>query len=194
MAITARLTDNAFGNSVHLRTGKVRLSFPKLFEKDQKSGKYQAGLIIPKGSDTEALLRKAIENAKEDGKTRLWGGKMQGKPKVWITDGDAPKDGEDTRPEYEGCIIVNAKSDLAPAVYDIDGSEVDGTFDRETIYPGCFVQAVIEAYPYNNDAKGISFSLLAIKKVSDGDRFGGGIRKVSADEFDTVDDEDAEDF
>ena len=62
MAIQAKLSANSYGNKVRVKTGKVRLSFPHLFEKYEKSGKYQAQLMIPKGSDTETILEKAIIN------------------------------------------------------------------------------------------------------------------------------------
>ena len=56
------------------RTGKVRLSYPHLFEKYEKSGKYQCVLLIDKkDKDTISVLKKAIEAAKEQGKSeKCW--------------------------------------------------------------------------------------------------------------------------
>lgn len=187
MAIQAKLSANSYGNKVRVKTGKVRLSFPHLFEKYEKSGKYQAQLMIPKGSDTETILEKAIINAKEDGKTRLWGGKIPRTVEISRRDGDEPNDDGDTYPENEGHWLIAAKTTKKPPVLDRDGGDI---FDEDDIYAGCYVQAIFEVYPYNNDSKGIGFALCGIKKIADGERLGGGGYKASADDFDEVDDED----
>ena len=69
-------------------TGLVRLSYPHLFEKDEASDKYSASLIVP-GDDTESIkvLEAAVELAKEDGKSKKWGGKIPGKLTEPIHDG-----------------------------------------------------------------------------------------------------------
>lgn len=187
MAIQARLSENGFGNKVRVRTGKIRISFPHLFEKYEKSGKYQAQLMIPKGSDTEDVLRKAIENAKLDGKTRLWGGKMPGRLDVSMKDGDEPNDDGDVFPENAGHLLLAAKSNTKPSVYDTDGGEA---FDAESVYAGCYVQAIFDVYPYANDSKGIAFALSGVKKLADGERLGGGGYKPSSDDFDDAEDDD----
>ena len=194
MAINAALKENGYGDRVRIKTGKVRLSFPRLFEKDNKSEKYQATLIIPKKSDTNNVLQKAVENAKLDGKTRLWGGRIPGKMEVWIIDGDEPDANGETRPEYEGCVIINAKSNTPPPVFDTDGSTIDGAdiYAKETIYAGCYVQAIVDAYPYNNSSAGIAFALCGMKKLTDGERLSSGGYKPEADDFDAADEE--EDF
>ena len=187
MAIKAVLKENSFGNKTRVKTGKVRISFPHLFEVYEKSGKYQAQLMIPKESDTETILYKAIENAKADGKTRLWGGKIPGGLKLNIKDGDQPDGEGETYPENEGCILITAKTGSKPAVFDTDGGEI---FDQEDMYAGCYVQAIFDVYPYNNDSKGIAFALSGVKKVADGQRLGGGGYKAGADDFDEVEEGD----
>ena len=187
MAIKAVLKENSFGNKTRVKTGKVRISFPHLFETYEKSGKYQAQLMIPKESDTETILYKAIENAKADGKTRLWGGKIPGGLKLNIKDGDQPDGEGETYPENEGCILITAKTGSKPAVFDTDGGEI---FDQEDMYAGCYVQAIFDVYPYNNDSKGIAFALSGVKKVADGQRLGGGGYKAGADDFDEVEEGD----
>lgn len=190
-AVKATLSANGYGNMVRVKTGKVRLSFPHLFEKYEKSGKYQAQLMIPKGSDSEEMLDKAIANAKLDGKTRLWGGKVPGRLEVSRKDGDEPDDEGNTYPENEGHWLIAAKSNRKPAVFDKDGSDV---FDEDDIYAGCYVQAIIEVYPYANDSKGIAFALSGIKKLADGERLGGGGYKPDADAFDDAEDIEDDDL
>jgi len=192
MAVKAVLRENGFGNKVRVRTGKVRLSFPHLFDTYEKSGKYQAQFLIPKDSDTVKVLNEAIENAKADGKTRLWGGKVPGNLKMSVKDGDTMvNDDGESYPENEGCIIVTAKTNSKPAVFDTDGGDI---FDQDDLYAGCYVQAIFDAYPYTNDSKGIAFALSGVKKVADGPRIGGGGYKAGAGDFSEVDDEDAEDL
>lgn len=191
MAIKATLSANGYGNMIRVKTNKVRLSFPHLFEKYEKSGKYQCQLMIPKGSDTEEVLEKAIANAKLDGKTRLWGGKVPGRLEISRKDGDEPDDEGNTYPENEGHWLIAAKSNTKPKVFDKDGSDV---FDEEDIYAGCYVQAIFEVYPYANDSKGIAFALSGIKKLAEGERLGGGGYKPSADAFDDAEDIEDDDL
>ena len=190
MAIKAALKENSFGNKTRVKTGKVRLSFPHLFEKYEKSGKYQAVLIVEKGSATEEVINSAIKNAKSDGKTRLWNGKVPGKLDIAMKDGDEPNDEGETYPESEGCILVTAKTTKKPAVFDMDGGDV---FDEDEIYAGCYVQAIFEVYPYNNDSKGIAFALSGIKKVADGERLSGAGYTADAGDFDELDDDGDDD-
>lgn len=187
MAIQAKLMANNYGNMTRVKTGKVRLSFPHLFERYEKSDKFQAQFMVPKGSDTENVLNKAIENAKQDGKTRLWGGKIPGKVTVSMKDGDEPNDEGEVFPDNEGHWLVVAKSTKKPAVFDKDGSDV---FDMDDIYAGCYVQAIFDVYPYNNDSKGIAFALSGIKKLADGEHLGGGGYKPDADAFDEAEEDD----
>lgn len=187
MAITAKLSANGYGNMVRVKTGKVRLSFPHLFERDEKYGKYQVQLLVPKGSDTEKVLNKAIENAKADGKTRLWGGKLPGKLRVCMMDGDEPDDNGETRPENEGHWLVSAKSNNKPKVYDQDGGDI---FDPEDIYAGCYVQAIFDVFPYAGEGKGVSAILSGVKKIADGEKLGSGGYKPEASDFDDAEDDD----
>lgn len=167
-----------------MQTSKVRLSFPHLFEKYEKSEKYQAILIFPK--DDKALLavmKKAIDAAKEIGKTSKWGGKIPGSIDSPIHDGDTQEyDG------YEDCYYVSAKSNSKPKVTDESGDEI---FDQDDIYPGCYVRAVIKFLPYDNSGKGVCCILERIQKLEDGEPLGGnGGGSDFDDDGDEEDDED----
>lgn len=184
--VKAKLMENNYGRKERVRTsGKVRLSYAHLFEKYEKSGKYQATLLIDK-EDEETLkaINKAIEAAKEDGKDRVWGGKIPGSSKFRnpLNDGDEMDEEIDG---YEGHYYLTAKSTRRPSVFDEEKNEI---FDDEDIYSGCYVSAVIEFYPYDNEGKGVGVILLGVRKTDDGERFGGGGAVASADDWD--DDED----
>ena len=55
--------------------------------------------------------------------------------------------------------------------------------DPEVLYSGCYGQAVINFYGYNrNGRKGISASLMGLRKIKDGERLSGSV--CSDDDFD----------
>ena len=64
-------------NLTNLTFGPVRLSYAFLFDKSDKSNKYQADLLISK-EDKEALIaiNECIENAKKIGVEKYWNGKV----------------------------------------------------------------------------------------------------------------------
>jgi len=186
MAITATLKANVYGDEVRVKTGVVRLSFPHLLEKYDKSGKYQAQFLIPKtDAKTVEVIRSAIENAKEDGKSRLWNNVVPKKLVISMKDGDE-RDDPETLQEQDGCYVVTAKSKSRPPLFDTDGSDIDEE-DSDALYSGCYVQAIFEAYPYTQDSKGIAFALQGVKKISDGERLGGGGYKADVSDFDDDD-------
>ena len=166
-----------------MQTGKVRLSFPHLFEKYEKSDKYQCVLLIDKDDKlTVSTLKKAIESAKELGKTTKWGGKIPKDLDSPIHDGDNSEyDG------YEDHYYISAKNTRQPKVTDETGDEI---FDQDDIYAGCYVRAVIKFLPYDNSGKGICCILERIQKVDDGDPFGGS----GGSNFEDEDDEDDDDL
>ena len=69
-----------------------RISFSNIWEPKSINGsdeKYSVSCIIPKSDKaTLAKIHKAIEAAKEDGKSRKWGGKIPANLKMPLRDGD----------------------------------------------------------------------------------------------------------
>lgn len=170
------------GETKKVQTGRVRLSYAHLFERYEKSGKYQCQLLIPKDDKAQLdVIRKAIENAKADGKERLWGNKMPGGYRSPLNDGDAQDESQEAQ---EGCYFINAKSNSRPYVHDTDGTAIEpGDFDAsERIYSGCYVRAIISFYPYNNEGKGVAAALERIQKLGDGETLGGGSRSDFEDD------------
>ena len=166
-----------------VRTGKVRLSYAHLFEKYDKSDKYQCQLLIPKSDKASlAVIKEAIEAAKAEGKEKLWGGKI---PKNYLgplNDGDVM---EEPREAYEGVYYLNAKSNRKPQVVDIDR---DAILDPDEVYSGCYVRATIVFFPYANEGKGVGVLLNNVQKLEEGDPLGGGTSSAE-DDFDDDDEE-----
>lgn len=164
----------------------VRLSFPALFKPEAfKQGdvpKFKATFLIPKDSplvaQIEAAALEALE-AKFPKKGEIVRKQIAGNNnKCCIQDGDlSDYDG------YAGHIAVSAKSAMRPLVIDADKSplvEADGK-----PYAGCFVNASIEFFGYDQQGKGLSASLRGVQFFKDGDAFAGG-GAASEDEFDDI--------
>lgn len=160
-------------------TGVVRLNWPALFAPDPRIGKYSAQLIID-GNDINDLdfYRDQVQKAFERGVQRKWNGKAPSRWKDPIHDGD---ESNDTTGVYQGNYYFNAKSSDPIPLFDENGDEV---VNAGEIYSGCYVRAVLQAYAYDNQSKGVSFALLGVMKVADGESLGNGMRPViTADAF-----------
>ena len=176
--------------SIKVITGKVRASFVHVFEPQSINGsepKYSCSLIIPK-SDTVTVgkIREAIEQAKQEGVPK-WGGKIPPNLKLPLRDGDVDRP-ED--PAYADSYFINATSQELPGV--VDRKRVKIT-DPLVIYSGCYIRASINIYPFNaNGNRGIAAGLANIQFWEDGEPLNGRVR--AEDEFDALDDDDADDF
>ena len=164
-----------------------RISFANIFEAKSINGgeaKYSVSCLIPK-EDKKTLLaiHKAVEAAKEDGKTRKWGGKIPPNLKLPLRDGDIDRPDDEA---YAGCYFFNANSRQAPQVVD---SKVQPILDQSEVYSGCYGKISVTFYGYNsNGNRGIAAGLGNIQKLKDGESLGG--RTSAADDFQTEDDED----
>lgn len=179
-------------------TGLVRISFPKLFEAEETpSGqlKFGAQLLIDKTDKaTIKKIKAAVEAAKEIGKVKKWSGIIPKALKLPLRDGDAEKEGE----QYENCFFVNATSDNKPGVCD---RNVQPITDEDEIYPGCYVIASVNFYPFNEGgSKGVACGLNNIMKVKDGPRLDGrtsaaqDFKDVELPDFDDEDEADIDDL
>lgn len=171
-----------------VKLNNVRLSFPALFKAEAfKPGddpRYKATLLIPEGSAQAKEVEKAAIAALEEkfpkkGATiykQIFGNNN----KCNISDGNlAEYDG------YAGMVAVSAKSKTRPLVIDADKTplaEEDGK-----PYAGCYVNAIIEFFGYDNSGKGVSATLKGVQFVRDGDAFSGSA-PASEDDFDDLSD------
>lgn len=171
-----------------IKLQNVRLSFPGLWKAEPfKPGddpKFKATFLIEKDSALDKAVNEAI---KETAKAK-WGAKaeaalkgMRNNPnKFCYQDGDTK-----TYDGYEGMMALSAKNGKRPLVIDRDRTtltEADGK-----PYAGCYVNASVEFFAYENSGNGISASLLGVQFVKDGDAFGGG-SIASEDDFDELED------
>lgn len=175
-------------------TGKVRFSYLHIWEPkaidDSQEPKYSVSLIIPKSDkDTIKKIKEAIENAKIQGKTRKFEGKMPANLKTPLRDGDEERPDDEA---YANSYFVNANCKTKPGIVD---KECNKILDQDEVYSGCYGRASISFYPYNvSGSKGIACGLSHIMKLKDGEPLGGRSTPESDfnDGFTFDDDEDDE--
>ena len=164
-----------------------RISFANIWEPKAINGgdeKYSVSCLIPKSDKkTLARIQKAVEAAKEDGKSRKWGGKIPPNLKLPLRDGDIDRPDDEN---YEDCFFLNASSKDAPQVVD---RKVNPILDPMMVYSGCYCNVSVNFYAFNvNGNRGVAAGLGNIQFVRDGERLSG---KASADaDFDALEDDD----
>ncbi len=154
-------------------TGLVRFSYLHVWEPsavdEGQDPKYSASLIIPKSDKkTLKMIKEAIENAKVQGKSSKFGGKIPANLKTPLRDGDEERPDDEA---YENSYFVNANSKTKPGIVDVDCNKI---LDQDEVYSGCYGRASITFYPFNTSGnKGIACGLNHIQKLKDGEPLGG---------------------
>jgi len=166
--------------STKVVTGEVRFSYANIWEPQSINGsdpKYSVSLLIPK-EDKKTLnaINKAIEAAKELGKSTKFGGKIPPNLKLPLRDGDVDRPDDEV---YAGHYFVNANCKTKPGIVDKNGQPI---IDSTEVYSGCYGHASITFYPFSmNGNKGIACGLNHLMKTIDGDPLGG--RSRAEDDF-----------
>ena len=170
-------------NDTEIRIGEVRFGYAHVFEPGKDSNgnpdKYGACLMIPKENKAALkLIEDAIEAVKQDGKDRVWGGRVPtGERMNPLHDGDEERY---DKPEYAGMMYLNAKSKNRPGIRVLENGHLSEPMGEEDFYSGCWGAATISLFAYNHPqgGKGIGVSLGNVIKTRDDEKFSGG---VSAD-------------
>lgn len=173
-------------------TGKVRISFPKLFRPNQSTNdagepvgdpKYSVLILIPKENDGGTLraMRAAQKAALTEFKERY--GRPAPRDYDTIHDCDE-EDDLDQYPEREGHYRVSLSSVRKPGVVDVLKNVIDSP---DEVYSGCYVRVATDCYPYSGkQKKGITFGLQHVQKLADGEPL-GGVGSKAEDVFDDLD-------
>ena len=160
-----------------IKLSSVRLSFPSLFKRavfDGQEGKYQATFILDKKNVATKLV---IDNVI---KQLLTENKIKVQPHMM-----AIKDGVETSPEFNDYWLIKASSNRRPTVIGKDKAPL--TEEDNTIYAGCYVNAIITLWVQDNKfGKRINANLMGVQFVKDGEAFGLGNVDVT-DECDDLD-------
>lgn len=162
-------------------TGLVRFSYVHIFEPtaiDEGSDeKYSLSVIIPK-SDKATLkkIKEATEAAKEQGRTKKWGGKIPAKLKLPLRDGDEERPDDEA---YANSYFFNCSSKQKPGIVDKNTQPI---LDAEEVYSGCYGRVAVNFYPFDTSgSKGVAAGLNNVQKIKDGDPLGG--RSRAEDDF-----------
>ena len=169
----------------------VRLSYEHVFVPVEPLGggepKYSASLIIDKSDSANVdKLKKAIEEAMQEGVAKKWGGKKPARLQNPLHDGDVDREG---KPEYEGCYFINASGKRQPQVVlryldPVLKKPIDAT--PNDVYSGCYCNVSVSLFPYSAAGNnGIGVGLNNIQKWEDGDRLGGASSAAQDFDFET---------
>lgn len=177
-------------------TNEARMSYAHVFEpreNEQGESKYSVSILIPKDDEeTITLIEEAIEEAKQEGRAKKWGGKIPANLKTPLRDGDEERPDDEA---YAGHYFFNATSTTKPQVVkftgqrDKDNKPIFETIESdEEFYSGCYAKASVNFYAFNkNGNKGIAAGLNNLLKTRDGERLAGGA-SAEEDFEDVVDD------
>lgn len=167
-----------------------RISFANIWEPKSINGsdeKYSVSCIIPKSDKaTLAKIHKAIEAAKEDGKSRKWGGKIPGNLKTPLRDGDIDRPDDEA---YQEAMFLNATSKDAPQIVDC---KVQPILDAMECGSGDYCNVSVNFYAFNaNGNRGVAAGLGNIQLIKHGERLAG--KASAASDFEEIEgEEDAE--
>ena len=164
-----------------------RISFANIWEPKSINGgeeKYSVSCLIPKEDKaTLTKINKAIEAAKEDAKSRKWGGKIAPNIKLPMHDGDIDRPDDEN---YAGHMFFNATSKDAPQIVD---RKVQPILDPMECGSGDYCNVSVNFYGFAASGnKGIAAGLGNIQKIKDGERLAG--RASAASDFTEVEGDD----
>lgn len=152
----------------------VRLSFVHAFHPaaplsgNMDDAKYSVSLIIPKNHPQIAQINAAIKEAAEEGKSKMFGGKIPANLKTPLRDGDTDRPDD---PAYAGAYFINAASKNAPGILEPTKQRMT---DETHLYSGCYAHVAINFYAYNAKGnRGIAAGLNNIMKTREGDILAG---------------------
>ncbi len=145
-----------------------RLSYPKLREMDEMSGKYQTSYIFDPGSQEE--LGMAIDEAV----SAKWGADRPANLRMPIKDGNEKMDSRtgEVNPAYQGKYYFTAGTKFdPPGVITTDGANASD----DLIYGGqnASLSVSVRAWEHPSGGKGVSIDLWDVRIDGGGEKFGG---------------------
>lgn len=164
-----------------------RISFANIWEPKSINGseeKYSVSCLIPKSDKaTLAKIQKAIEVAKEDAKSKKWGGKIPPNLKLPLRDGDIERPDDEN---YAGHMYFNATSKEAPQIVD---RKVQPILDPMECGSGDYCNVSVNFYGFNaNGNRGVAAGLGNIQLIKHGERLAG--KASAASDFEEVEGDD----
>ncbi len=164
-------------------TPVFRLSYPHLFEKhhNEMAKRDQYDLVMLFDKKDKAALKPMYDLMAQVARFRF-GANTKGL-KNPFKDGDTSTNqaGElvsDKNPSYVGQMVLSSWSKNQPGVVSNKNQII---LDHDEIYGGCYCKAQLNCYAYETAGnRGISFGLLHVQKIKDGDPFGSRTKPEDA--------------
>jgi len=164
----------------------ARLSFPDLFQpRPFQAGdppKFKGTFLVPKDSEMAKAIDAALEAVAKAKWPKDWQkvlARIRPNPnKCCWQDGDTK-----SYAGYDGMMAFSASNKVRPGLFDRDKTPLVETDGK--LYAGCYVDAIVELFAYDNSGAGISASLSGVRFVKDGEAFSGG-RAASAADFEDL--------
>ena len=168
-----------------------RISFANIWEPKSINGseeKYSVSCLVPKADKkTLAKIEKAIDAAREDAKSKKWGGKIPPNLKLPLRDGDVERPDDENYAEH---MFFNATSKEAPQIVD---RKVQPILDPMECGSGDYCNVSVNFYGFNaNGNRGIAAGLGNIQLIKHGERLAG--RASAASDFEEVEGDDEDVF
>ena len=164
-------------------TPTFRLSYPHLFERhyNELANREQYDIVMLFDKKDKAGLKPMYDLMAQVAKFRF-GANTKGL-KNPLKDGDTATNqaGElikDKNPSYEGMFVLSSWSKNQPGVVSNKNQII---LDHDEVYGGCYCKAQLNCYAYETAGnRGISFGLLHVQKIKDGDPFGSRTKPEDA--------------
>ena len=161
-------------------TPKGRVMFHNVFKVSDKPG-FKPQYKITIGFDKEEIDIEVLKNWADKNIKLFFANKTKG---VKNPIKDADQNGQSIKYDsFSNMYYFEAKANVSypPQVKNQLGKNV--TENDQEIYNGCYARLIIDTFAYDKPTnKGISFNLLAVQKIDDGERFGGG-ETINIDEI-----------
>lgn len=139
----------------------VRCSFPALFAKpviNGEVGKYGIKIMLHKKEDLDKinLIKSKLKEVAKSDKLK---GIMPPAEKLCLREPDL-----DSRPEYEGCLVLSCNANAKPMVIKGDGKTRITDEEECSIYSGCRVNVKVDFWPQNDGyGRRINCSLITVQ-------------------------------
>ena len=170
--------------ATNIITPTFRLSYPHVWEpvtnQLAKRDEYSIQMIFNKAAD-KAALQPMVKLVNDLIAWKGWSGPGIKKPFI---DGDTKTDTSgvlwcDKNPAFKGGIVIRSWSKQAPGIVDMTGKHP--ITQKDEIYGGCYCRAQLNAYAFDQAGnRGVSFGLIHIQKIKDGESFGTRTRAEDA--------------
>ena len=183
----------------------ARIAFPELWEPkrfgDDTTSKprYSCTFLIEKDSDNDkairaAIVRTATERFKEGAKALLAKIKDNSGTCAYIDGDTCTSAAGEVYNGFAGMMALRTNRQEkygAPKI--VNGRNIPvKPGDKGAPYSGCFVNAIVEPFPYSEKSRGISCGLVLVQFAKDGESFGGA-STVADDALEAVETEETED-